>query len=83
MVWLRGVKRQVSLLLANGHPEAWHYPIGFLYEQASFVAERLDAVEANRATMLQSAISTVLGGEKARTNFKNNVKDLLSYEPVT
>lgn len=80
ITWYRGLHRQVSLLLANGHPDAWNYPVGFVYQQASFVAERFDAAEVTRVTLLQLAVSTILGGSKARKAFMDEIKFLTSWD---
>lgn len=68
------------MLLANGHPEAWTYPVGRVYVEASFVGERIDAAEANAVTLLRLAVSTILGGKKAQKAFEEQIKFLQSWE---
>lgn len=79
-VWFRGLQKQVSLLLANGHPEAWHYPVGFVYVQASYVAERIDGHTATHTSLLRLAVSTILGGKKAAKAFEDEMKLLQSWD---
>jgi hypothetical protein len=61
------LRRQVSLLVAEGHVQAAHYPVGMVFDEAQLVVERLNRAEATRAVLLQMAVSAVLtkeAGEK-------------------
>lgn len=59
MAWIGGARRQVSLLLDHGHPDAWSYPVGFLFEEAAVVRERLDGLLATQAGLMQMALCSV------------------------
>jgi hypothetical protein len=65
----------VSLLLTHGHVHAQFYPIGMVWAEAAIVNRRTAAEEANRAVMLQSAVSSLFS-EKAGSNFRRTLKDL-------
>jgi len=53
-----GLRRQVSLLLGNGHPAAAHYPIGMLYDEAELVRSRVDQQLAAIGVVVQAATMT-------------------------
>jgi hypothetical protein len=58
---LRG---DVSLLLAEGHTEARHYPIGMVWAEQGFVRRRIHDRMATEAAVMQATIASVLvGGE--------------------
>lgn len=61
----------MSLLLAEGHPNARFYPIAVLWSEARIARQRINAKMVMEATLLQTAVSTVLGGKKATKNFKD------------
>lgn len=69
------VRRQVSLLLDHGHPEARRYPIGIVWDEAELVVERLNGRIATEAVLTQMAVSSVLS-EKAGKQFNKMVKKL-------
>lgn len=56
----------MSLLLANGHPEASRYPIGWLMDEAKLVKERMQIQDANQAVWTKRAIAAVLDKEGAK-----------------
>lgn len=61
--------------MAHGHPEARKYPLAMLLDEFCLVIERLNAAEVTRATLLQSAISSVLS-KKGGKVFDKTVKNL-------
>ena len=74
----------MSLLLANGHPDAWSYPLGFLFQEAGIVVERLNTQAATDASLLQLAISSIpnmsvkpTATKKLAATFQKTVKALL------
>lgn len=73
--WLRGIRAQVSLLLEHGHPEALSYPIGRVWEEAELVVERINSLEATRATLFQMAASTLLS-QKAHRHFSETLQKM-------
>lgn len=45
--------------MAHGHPDAWGYPIGHLWQEAGIVIDRIDGERTMNAQMFQLAISTI------------------------
>jgi hypothetical protein len=62
-------------LLANGHIEAQHYPLGMVWDEASIVVEHVNRLEATRATLLQMAVSSVLSKEAGKL-FREQIQRL-------
>jgi len=60
---LWGFRRQVSLLLANGHPAAATYPLGLLNEECDLVVQRLNRQTVTEAILLQMAVSSLFSSE--------------------
>lgn len=80
------MRRQASLLVAHGHPEAVSYPVGMMMDEAFVVHARLSEEAASRATMMQAALATVpnMGvkpttTDKARTAFTGLIKRLTGF----
>ena len=48
----------MSLLLAHGHPDAWRYPIGRVFDEAQLVVERKNADLISLGVVVQSATAT-------------------------
>jgi len=69
------VRRQVSLLLDHGHPHAQFYPLRRVWEEASLVVERVNALQALQAKLVNKAVSAVLS-KKASSDFDRTMKDL-------
>lgn len=57
-----GVRAQVSLLLANGHLNAWRYPLGMILDEARLVTERINREAALQARLTQAAVSAAPNG---------------------
>lgn len=72
---MKGLRTQVSLLLANGHPNAGSYPIGRLWLESEIVVERINKHLADEALMTQLAVSTLMSEEAGKT-FNERIKDL-------
>lgn len=57
----------MSLLLANGHEDAWLYPLGMVMDEANLVQERENSRLTSEAILTQlaagSIISTKVGKE--------------------
>lgn len=47
-------------MLANGHPEAWHYPLGRLSDEAHLIVERDNMRIASEAIALKAAAAAVM-----------------------
>lgn len=60
------MRRQVSLLLANGHPEAPHYPVHRVWEEAELVTARLNHTMVTEAILTQMAVASLLSKDSGR-----------------
>jgi len=74
--------RQVSLLLANGHPDAADYPLPRVFDEAEFVVERKNGEFATMAIVIQQATSTtgMNATPKVFAAFKKFIKGLTGDE---
>ncbi len=70
-----GLRRHVSLLLSNGHPESGDYPLGMLWVESQLVVERLNQQAATQAVLLQLAVGSILS-KKTGSEFKKTLKKL-------
>ena len=70
------LRRQVSFLLAEGHPDAARYPVGVLWSEATIAQQRINAQHATAAALIQSAIISVLGSKEAGRNFSDQLQRL-------
>lgn len=70
-----GLREQVNLLMAHGHPEARFYPVPVVWTEVGIVRTRLNREMASNAVLMQLAISSVLS-EKAGKAFQKQVKKL-------
>lgn len=61
-----GLRRQVSLLLANGHPHAPHYPVHRVWEEAALVAAHLNQQMVTGAILTQMAVASLLSKDAGR-----------------
>lgn len=52
----------MSLLLANGHPGAWRYPLGLVADEARLVSERQGREEALRGLIIHTAVAAAPNG---------------------
>lgn len=60
--------------MSEGHPNARLYRIGVLWSEARIVRQRHNAKSILDAVVLQSAISTIMGGKKGQANFNKLLK---------
>ena len=84
---MEGVRRQVSLLLAYGHPNANFYPLTKVFAEAKFVNDRINAQIATTVSLMQLTLSTIPNEsvkpahtKKAAKNLSAILKDLLNGE---
>lgn len=70
-----GLREQVSLLQAHGHPHAGKYPVPRLWTEVRFVRTRLDRQLANQMILTQLAVGGLLE-KKANAAFKRAIKKL-------
>jgi hypothetical protein len=68
------LRRSASLLLANGHPEAYDYPIGLLQDETRFVSDRVNSLEVTRAILLRMAVSTIFSKEAGKQFTKSTTE---------
>lgn len=61
--------------MANGHPEARHYPLGMVYDEAALVEERENGRIVTEAMLLQTAVASILS-KKAKSAFTKQIKSL-------
>lgn len=61
--------------MAHGHPEARHYPVPMLSNEAAIVVNRLNREHATNAVLTQMAVSSVLS-KKAGKQFEKRIKQL-------
>ena len=64
----------MSLLMATGHPEAGHYPLGFMWDEAAIVTERENARMIAESSLMDAVISSQFSkkaGEEKRKLVSN------------
>jgi len=64
-----------SLLQANGHPEARHYPVPNLWQETLIVRRRLNRDYVTTATLTQLAVGSILS-EKTGKAFQKRISEL-------
>lgn len=69
------MRRQVSLLRANGHPEAPHYPVHRVWEEAALVAAQLNQMMVTEAILLQMAVASLFSKDSGR-EFQKLIKSM-------
>lgn len=57
----------MSLLLASGHPQAMHYPLGRVFDEARLVVERRNNELATIGVIIQNATATTGMGANKET----------------
>lgn len=60
----QGLRRDVSLLLAEGHPDARHYTLATLWSESRIVRQRYAIRTQQEAILIHAAITSVLTGDK-------------------
>lgn len=70
------MRRQVSLLLAEGHVDAPDYPIGQVFLEARIAVTRINQAFVTQATLLQLAVGSMLSPKSAQ-EFQKATKKLL------
>lgn len=61
--------------MAAGHPEAWAYPIGFLWDESNIVLARDNSRIHTELSLLQTAMTSIFSKE-GRTAFKESMGSL-------
>lgn len=69
------MRREVSFLMAEGHPQARHYPLCMLWREADIARARWQQQAATNAILIQNAIGSVLS-EKGSEHFQKLVTGL-------
>ena len=62
--YYRGLRHDVSLLLAEGHTHARRYPLAKVWAEADIVKRRKNDDLATHMVVLQAAVGSVLSGPK-------------------
>ena len=70
-----GLREQVSLLLAHGHPDARFYPVPKLWTETRLVRKRVNHEIATTATLTQMAINAALSDKGAKA-FTAQIKQM-------
>jgi len=77
------LRRQVSLLLANGHRDAQEYPVGLVFEESQLAVDRINGMLATEATILHAVMATAVSAfgkkgsaQKANAALSKLIKDL-------
>lgn len=65
----------MNLALSQGHAEAWHYPLGMLYDECDLIIERENNRIITEAQTLQLAMASMFGNE-GRKAFTERLKVL-------
>lgn len=70
-----GIRRQVSLLISEGHADAHSYPIGMVWDESRLAVERINRFHATQAVLTQQAVASILSKDGAK-EFKNTITEL-------
>lgn len=60
----QGLRRDISLLLSEGHPEARSYVLASVWSESRIIRQRHAIRIQQEAMLLQAAITSVLAGDK-------------------
>lgn len=61
--------------MAQGHPDAWDYPLAFMWNEARIARDRINGQTATEATLLFQTIQAVWSGKV--DNFKRSIEGLI------
>ncbi len=62
--------------MAEGHPNARHYRLGFMWSEARIAKQRINARVIENALLMQTVVATVMGGKKAQSNLNKQIKQV-------
>lgn len=65
----------MSLCIAHGHSEAFHYPLGLVMDEAHFARERENTRMTTEAELIRQAVAGILNSG-SRKQFSKLVKEL-------
>jgi hypothetical protein len=72
----------VSLLLEAGHAEAYHYPLGRLFDEVNMVIERRNGIIATETQLRREAVGALFS-RKLSGSYRRLLKKLeTTTEPV-
>lgn len=78
-----GIRRSVSLALANGHPLARRYPLGMLWDECNFITERKNAELVSQMSLMQTMASSLFSKEGQKA-FKKAIRTVsVQVKPVS
>ncbi|WP_281686693.1 hypothetical protein [Pseudomonas citronellolis] len=64
----------MSLLMAEGHPQARRYPLAFLWSEARICRQRHNQAVMQEAAVMQAVIGASIGGKKGARHLSNLLK---------
>lgn len=70
----RDLRSSVSLLLAEGHPQADQYPIAMVWSEERIAKRRLNHHLAQHMVLWHSAAAAIIGGKQK--SFQKQIKGL-------
>ncbi len=56
-------RRDASLLMAEGHPDSWDYPLALLWNESRIAQQRINGVLATESLLIYEAIAAVYTGK--------------------
>lgn len=65
----------MSLLLANGHPDAWRYPLGMLQDEVRLIHQRQNQQAAASMSGMYMAVAALLDSSAVRA-FNDRIHEL-------
>lgn len=54
--------------MAEGHADAWHYPLAFLWNESRIARQRINGLIATESLLMYSAITAVWSGKLDNLN---------------
>lgn len=60
--------------MAEGHPQARAYRLGFMWSEVRIAKQRINSKTMLDASLMQTVMSTILGGKKAQSNLTKLLK---------
>ncbi len=70
-----GLRKQVSFLRAQGHPEAGGYPVARVWEEVEIAVARQNAMLASGVGLLQLTVGSLLSKDAAKA-LKDTIEGL-------
>lgn len=72
-------------MLDAGHPEAWWYPLGMVWDESNMVLERQNQALIQQSILMQQVILSVIGGRSGGSALRNGIArhnvETIPYHP--